>query len=307
MGLLKDIEDAAASQATPLADLLRRCAILAVRLGHTPFKEWVAHELNGYPDPDALPEYRRGVGGRLMAQVSGPFGSGANNVPVPLSQIPQEFRRRFTVFDFTHGAAELESMVGRTKETDKGGLRFSVPPELSAIVEIYEGYSTVSMWSAVSVHSVVAILDQIRTRALMFALEIETENPSAGELSAGAPEQVAPERVSQIFNTVILGGMVNLAAGSPAASQDLHVAIVPGDFESLVKWLRLTGVPDDELASLGDAIEADEATVTRSLGQRTKEWIAKAARKVGSAGGRIGESAARELLVEAIKIYVRGS
>jgi hypothetical protein len=141
----------------------------------------------------------------------------------------------------------------------------------------------------------------------MFALEIETENPSAGELLAGAPEQVAPERVSQIFNTVILGGMVNLAAGSPGASQDLRVAIVPGDFESLVRWLRVTGVPDDELASLSDAIEADQATVTLSLGERTKEWISRAARKVASAGGRIGESAIRELLVEAIKVYVRGS
>jgi AbiTii-like protein len=307
LGLLQEIEDAAASQTTPLADLLRRCAILAARLGHVPFKEWVAHELNGYPDAGVLPEYRRGVGGRLMAQVSGPFGSGANNVAVPLSQIPEEFRRRFTVFDFVHGAAELESMVSRARDVDKGRLRFSVPPELFALVEIYEGYSTVSMWSEVSIHSVVAILDQVRTRALMFALEIEAENPDAGELATSAPGQVSQDRVAQIFNTVILGGMVNLAAGSPGTSQQLQVAVVPGDFASLVEWLRLTGVPEDELAELSGAMDKDQATETKSVGQRTKDWIAKAAGKVAGAGGRITESAARELLVEAIRIYLRGS
>jgi hypothetical protein len=124
----------------------------------------------------------------------------------------------------------------------------------------------------------------------MFALEIEAENPDAGELTTSAPGQVSQDRVAQIFNTVILGGMVNLAAGSPGTSQQLQVAVVPGDFASLVEWLRLTGVPEDELAELSGVMDKDQATVNKSIGQRTKDWIAKAAGKVAGAGGRITES-----------------
>lgn len=58
MGLLRDIQDAAADSKASLPDLLRKRKLLAARLKHAELDTWVSHELNGYPNDDMLPSYR---------------------------------------------------------------------------------------------------------------------------------------------------------------------------------------------------------------------------------------------------------
>ena len=47
--LLREIQNGAVSSGTPVGDLLRRCQMLAARLGLTEMVSWVTHELDGYP------------------------------------------------------------------------------------------------------------------------------------------------------------------------------------------------------------------------------------------------------------------
>ena len=49
MKLLEEIRRDAVSTGVPLAELLRKCLVLASRLGNGEFKSWVNYELNGYP------------------------------------------------------------------------------------------------------------------------------------------------------------------------------------------------------------------------------------------------------------------
>jgi hypothetical protein len=47
--LLRDIQAAATESSVPVGVLLRKCKVLAARLGDERFAEWVELELNGYP------------------------------------------------------------------------------------------------------------------------------------------------------------------------------------------------------------------------------------------------------------------
>ena len=58
MSLLKEIQDLAVEPSVELSTLLRKCKILAARLGNPEFKVWVEFELNGYPDELTIPSYR---------------------------------------------------------------------------------------------------------------------------------------------------------------------------------------------------------------------------------------------------------
>jgi hypothetical protein len=58
MTLLREIEAAATTSKEPLADLLRRCKVLAARLKHAELGQWADRELNGYPDNQNVPRYR---------------------------------------------------------------------------------------------------------------------------------------------------------------------------------------------------------------------------------------------------------
>ena len=46
--LLRQIRDAAVDGSEPIANVLRKCAVLAARLDNAEFKAWVFSELNGY-------------------------------------------------------------------------------------------------------------------------------------------------------------------------------------------------------------------------------------------------------------------
>lgn len=59
MSLLRDIQNSAIDENTSIITLLRRCHVLAARLGNEDFSNWVNQELNGYSSQDTLPEYRR--------------------------------------------------------------------------------------------------------------------------------------------------------------------------------------------------------------------------------------------------------
>jgi hypothetical protein len=86
MSLLREIQDAATSGATPLADVLRKCKILAARLQNKAFAQWVDLELNGYPEDEPLPAHRV----IDPVQSKGHFVSFAyqGTFPIPLAVIP---------------------------------------------------------------------------------------------------------------------------------------------------------------------------------------------------------------------------
>ena len=58
MSLLRKIQSAAIESNTDLATLLRKCKVLAARLGSQEFEMWVDNELSSYKSVKELPDYR---------------------------------------------------------------------------------------------------------------------------------------------------------------------------------------------------------------------------------------------------------
>jgi hypothetical protein len=301
MTLLQQIQEAAIDPKHPLADLLRKCLILSYRLKHLPFREWVERELDGYPKGADLPPYRRAVGD-IHAALSGPLQGYVADVPVPMSQLPEDHRDLLRNFDFGQGVAELEALAGGAKDQSSKGLMKNLPMELCRRVEIYEGWSTVRMWSSLSISTLSGVLDQIRTRALRFALEIEALNPAAGEPTDIASPAVSQQLVSQIFNTVISGGTVNLAGTQ--SIQQIAITVQPGDLDSLIRYLKDQGVADNEVKSLKEILPAESASPTKTPGPKTEAWIKRVGARIAAGGGRVAESTLTSVLSAAVKSYM---
>jgi len=109
MSLLRDIQDALASEVCDVAVVLRKCKILAARLGSDEFGAWVSDELDGYPDAKPAPEYRR-----LTIQHYASFVNVAWTVPqaaVPLQIVPEKYRETFNMHEFRDGIAKASSFV----------------------------------------------------------------------------------------------------------------------------------------------------------------------------------------------------
>jgi hypothetical protein len=216
MSLLREIQNDAIDSNTGLADLLRKCKVLAARLGSPEFKQWVENELSGYADVESLPDYR-------VLQVNskghffGPFNSKLLNADIPLLCIPKEFHENLSHSYLTQPVASMESLI---RDSTNGTLQEPWNPDLVACVRrnIYSNMNCMQAWKVISTSQIVAALDAIRNRVLNFVLEIEAESPIAGEAQVNS-NPVPQEKVQQIFNTNIIGNVQNVATGSNNVKQ----------------------------------------------------------------------------------------
>ncbi|EGR1072261.1 hypothetical protein QXB71_004047 [Vibrio cholerae] len=216
MSLLREIQNSAIDANEPIGTLLRKCKVLAARLGSSEFKRWVENELNGYTDKEQIPEYRiMSVG--CKGYFSGGFGTSMSNASIPSRCIPENFREGLFTSYLSQPISSIESLIN---DSDGGTVQEPWPADVTAHfgMNIYQGMNCLQAWKVIPVNALVGILDMIRSRVLNFVLEIESEDPEAGDAPINS-QPVAEEKVQQIFHTYITGNVQNVATGSSHVSQ----------------------------------------------------------------------------------------
>lgn len=253
MSLLREIQDAAVDSAVPLPTLLRKCKILAARLGHDGLKQWVDHELNGYEDKGDLPDYRH-MRVNSKGHFSGPFQSGLRNADIPMGCIPEEFRESLSNTYLMQPVAALEHLV---QSSESGTVQEPWIPDLVAHVgqDIYEGMNCMQAWKVIPVNGIVAALDSIRNRILNFALEIEAIDPDVGDKVPGE-SKIEESQVQQVFNTYITGNVQNMATGSSDFTQNATMGDQnPKLFDDILQALQRIQEEHTEAAELAEHVE----------------------------------------------------
>lgn len=299
VNLLEEIQAAAVDSATPLSDLLRKCAVLASRLGNAEFKSWVAHELNGYPDSQALPEYRI-LKVASQGEFCGAFGSALHNAPIPPATIPEKLRHFVEEAPMSDSVAVLESILSGDSTAT---FQIPWPADLTMVVgqQIYRDMNCLQASRVVSRGQLTGILDTVRNRILSFVLGIEAEAPDPGEWpSREAP--ISAERVSQVFLTTVSGDVGQVFAGNSDFTASQSVVRV-GDFDSLAQALAGIGVSDSEIDELRAATDSDGESGSSSLGANVLAWCAKMTEKAATGALKISASVAAGVLLRWVLAY----
>lgn len=253
MSLLREIQNAAIDSKIELATLLRKCKVLAARLGNTEFKKWIEHELSGYKDVKNLPDYRI-ITVRSKGHFSGPFQSGLRNADIPLSCINEELHEMLSHTYFMESVASLESLI----ENIEGGTA-QEPWDADIVAHvgqnIYENMNCMQAWKVVPKSSIVGALEAVRNRILNFVLEIEAEAPDAGEAPVNSTP-VSQEKIHQIFNTYITGDVQNVATGSSDFKQESHNSNMNKEvFDEIINVLSKSTVEQELVTSLTTIVE----------------------------------------------------
>jgi AbiTii len=303
MTLLQEIQHDATGTDVPLIVVLRKCKVLAARLDHEPFSEWVTHELEGYPpDPDHLPRYREKVRLEVRGTFAGPFGSGIENAVIPPATIQDEgLRDSLFSIVFYESVGYYESLIG-------GDDYLQIPWPADALIvvgqKIYEGQNLMAAWRVLPAGILKSLLDQVRNRVLSFCLEIEKAAPAAGEATPGDPP-LSKAQVQQVFNTTIIGDRATFsAAGHDLTINNIDTILPDGKWAELETELTEVGLPAEEIAGLKQALEIDGGVLDGELGPRTQNWIGKVTTKIatgvwpiatGASGGVVAQLVLRSL------------
>jgi|GEM_PF-1375841 hypothetical protein len=221
MSLLRDIQDLASSSSKDieLSMLLRKCKILATRLNHPGFKSWVENELNGYNDVSSLPSYRV-----LKVISKGHFSTWGNsiltNIQIHTHVMKEKHEKYVKKAHIMQGIGSLENLLSKESSI------FQVPwdSKLLAIYanDFYNNMICIKAWQVISSSDIAGIIDTVKTKILDFALEIEAENPNAGDIEMNS-NPIDQNKITQIFNTTINGNVQNVATGSSDFTQNAQL------------------------------------------------------------------------------------
>jgi hypothetical protein len=288
MTLLREIQDAATNQNVNIATVLRKAKILAARLQNPEFIDWVDRELNGYPEPKTVPEYRI-----VPALVRGNLSDGYrqfSNAPIMTSFLPPELEGWGGPVPLTGSISKYAFMI---EDNANGELHYPWPQEV-AVKFGSGGYNPrmqcLGAWLVVSKGSVVAMIETVRNRVLDFVLGIEAAAPEAGEGAIG-DSPVPQEKVSQMFNTYVMGGVNNIAAGGSNITQSNSNGVAAGDLASLLSFLRVNGISEKDAHELKRRVESAADPKVAAEG-----WLGKFAIGAGtSATGAIVGIAAKAI------------
>jgi hypothetical protein len=228
MSLLRDIQDDLASAGGDVTSVLRKCKILAARLGSDEFAHWVEWELNGYPESQPTPEYRR-----LSITYYAAFMNSAwrfPRQPVPLQFVPEKYRASFTYIEFREGIAKACSFA-----LAKKGATIQRPELIFALQgKMYPDMNCQGVWGEISGVEFEQLVSAVKNRVLDFSLKIEAENPEAGE----APPNTQPvprEKLQPLVYNAFYGTVGSVAQSSEHFSQTVSTGFQPQDLTRLVR------------------------------------------------------------------------
>jgi len=152
-------------------------------------------------------------------------------------------------------------------------------------------------WQELPGSVIVALLEQVRTRVLRFALDIKDSLAEDATSIAAVPAEVVERSVvNNIFN-----GNVLIASNIEYTSQITHQNVSAGDFASLSRALEQIGISDEGIKALAD-VQAEEPSGS-GLGERAKGWLADVGKYIGKEGAKVGIEVAKRAAMKWLMQY----
>jgi len=299
MPLLEEIQKETVDSNSDLGALLRKCKILASRLGSRPFEDWLIWESNGYPKKINVPNYRiwpLSIKGDFL----GPFGSSIHNLEVPIYLWPKNIKDLYLKYECRQSIGSMEQMLKENKSSylivETGDLVLNLSDK------VIEGYTCIRSWAEFGTGCIYELFNNVRNRILDFSIELWKVDPKAGDTPETIPPSLQPSSVTKIFYTTIYGGSANLI--ETADNVVINIDVHQGDVKSLENALRENKVSQEDIDNLLNAIkEEPHPNDENRFGPKVSNWISKMIKKAAEGTWAITLDVASRLLYQIIINY----
>ena len=298
MNLLEEIQEDAITASSNLGSVLRKCKVLASRLGSKELEDWLVWESNGYPEDILVPQYRV-WSLQLKGNFVGPFGS-LENVPISTAFLPEKDRRLYDAYEFRLSITTVESIL---KKNETGMLQVDTKDMwLTLGRNVYRNMNCLQCWAEFSITSLEELLNEVRERILDFSLAVWKEQSKSDDINPNTLGSLSPNQVTHIFNTTVHNGSANVVG--TANNSSIEFNIVPNDIEALYRVLKNNGVSEEDIVELKNAIAEDKPPQSPGqFGPKVSSWIAKMIQKASEGTWNIAIGVGANLLSEVLSKF----
>ncbi|MGI0494999.1 hypothetical protein ACN4EG_24705 [Alkalinema pantanalense CENA528] len=170
--IVESIQKDILSSEASLSTILLKAKLLAHKLKNDSFKQWVKHEVDGYPNSKEVPDYRV-IHTPLLGYIFNGW-NGYSNIPISLYNTPDWFQETANKVHFTEGIQTVEELASR-----EDSISFDWPAEHITIWNLYNqeqlahgGYQCHQVKRPVTSSVFAQILLTVRSRLQDFVLEL---------------------------------------------------------------------------------------------------------------------------------------
>ena len=238
-GLVEELQREALDHNVPVSALLRKVKLVAVKLQLVEAVDWVDAELNGYGG--AVPDYRT-VGGQIKSL--NPF-HGWRAMGGDPDMVALLSKR-----GLNEPISSFESIVDKhSKSKDSSGLIMNIPQNLNNSICEANGGSYEQIALHFGVNSLAMIVDQVRTRVLNWAIELEKAGITGEGISFNMTEKekatAAKISIGEVHGNVHAGDFTGGQQRTYSNSTDNSVSVSgSSDVFSQVHEAIISGVDD---------------------------------------------------------------
>jgi hypothetical protein len=308
----------------PLDNCLLRAKLLASRLPGQRFRQWVDAELDGYPDADAVPDYRR-IRTQIFGNFVGMFGAQMRNVRLSVANWGADVRQELERFYFIDNVGSLQAMLDADTETfhNRLDIEFITLYRASGDVRV-DGMVLQEAQRIFAKPAVRGVLHSIRNRLLDFLIELRERHPELDD-SDPAATKIPEEDVSRIVdrriynNCSITDGSHDVTKQIVAAGGDINVGghfVLAEQIDRSFK--KAEGGPGDRevtalMRRLGDSVKGmrqalsegqqreaaqnyDTLTSEASKAEPRREWVRLASEELSGTAKATGNTEILQLI-----------
>ncbi len=196
--LMGRLDEAVLDPRASLADVLRICMMLGIRICATSLRQWATAELEGYRSLD-VPEYRR-IRAPIMQAIVDPWGRPSTHILNPLT-LPEPIREHVSeIVPLNQGVDMLEALAAE-HEAQQQRLQLS-PPAFDAYKTVWNRrserlYSIVAVYAEFPSSLIRGMLGEIRTVLTEFVAEL------GAEVDAGDDEQPSAAHAENVLRAIV--------------------------------------------------------------------------------------------------------
>lgn len=183
-----------------LEKALCRIIILAKDLNDTKLEQWAKNEINGYNNPEEIPEYRRVNYCYIGSYIGG--GIKYNNAPLPM-----EFLKRLSPMEQknlqTYKMKESLSFLELSIQKDEKLAR-QITPENMQFFSIGTNVEILTARGEINMSDIIKILNEIKTRILDILYELEEKFGCLDDMDISDSDDKIKNEARQKINQMII-------------------------------------------------------------------------------------------------------
>ncbi|MGJ1525560.1 hypothetical protein ACR79H_07865 [Sphingobacterium spiritivorum] len=278
--------------------------------------DFVSNELNGYSQGVDLPEYRKAVNS-IRADVQ--FGDSTYpNLEIPFELIDEQYRDVLRVHPIIQSVSVLENKVAINRTGDKPSqlLVMEFPMIYWELVqgaaeklyksEFYRA-QVVGARLLTNADIVPKALTAIRSRLLTFVIETSKSFGYNVEIeSFNKTQETNNEKLTNLFMSTVINnqGDGNLINTGTSSKIDAKINVSKGNVAQLADALKRLGIDSDDIDEIHEIVKEEaDSFKTKSLGDKTIDWITKVSGKALKGVGSIAKGATSSVLADLVKKY----